>query len=1755
MKKMYLFLAMFLFLGISYAGVARSDTSPKQQLTPEQLKVAMSNPFMTKSMAVKLGLITPKPVQNHEKVSLSKSFKGKTAHGYIIYDDNIEDVGVASFDLSVPEAVTVLYPEADGLSACAGSVVDGQMYCYLYEASLFGSIPISFVKINMTSGAVEEIADYGEMTILFSDMTYDYVTQKMYYISNISATQAELGTVSLVDGTTATIGAMSSMSTLACDKSGQLYGIGLDGKLYKINKADAGLTAIGATGETPKYIQSMDFDRDSNELYWAGCNASEDGFLSTVNTTTGVATRVGILGGNAEVTALSIPFTPAPNGAPEAATNLVVTPGASGAMSAVISFNTPSTAVGGGTLAPISKVEVFRGETLVKTFSSPAHGSAQTFTDTPTEAALYMYKVVATNATGAGLPAMKSVFVGEDKAGAPTNVVLTKNGTVATINWVAPTTGLNGGWFDAPAMTYTVRRMPDNVVVAANITATTCTETLAVLGNYHYTVQSKTMVGPGGIGTSNVLVIGNSLTPPYTGLNDQADFALWTVIDANSDGKTWTWGSAATYSYHSTNAANDWLISPPIQLVSGKSYRIKYSIKSSVLYPENIEIKIGKGATAAAQTTLLQKHEGILLPAFTEQSVMYTPTENSNFNIGFRAYSDADKFNLSVGNVIIEELVPNDLMALTIKGDATIPVGTETKYVVTIKNNGSATQSSYSIKLVKEDGTQLTTKAFTTSIAANATLECEVPYTSTVAQDVKVFGQVVLTGDQSPTNDRTPAGIDVSFKNGYVVTGKVIDPLGANVQDATVKVSKVLNYEVKTAADGTFSIPSVIEGTDYTLSINKTGFAAYSSTFSVNGGNVDLGTLQLADKALTPRTVVAVDNSSNVKITWEEGSPTDIYRYDDGVCAGQLGFETGTVKSVMGSVHRTPTVLTNMSWWTVGTEEAGGPHNTINLYVLDLSPTGAPTSTVLFSKMAHPNTDDQWNTFEFTTPINCPRGFMIAVSYEGFAGIGRDAGTSTEWPFVPNANYYAGDYTSGTFTVLGTSMPYNFLIRAEGMPSKGGEATEYTYAKSIVKSNDVNNSELVISGNSIEPVVAAGYPENNIMAAKSFAGYKVYRFLQENEANQESWTELTANPLTVLEYTDNTWSSAPQGAYKYGVKGVYSNNVMSSPGISNMIAKGMSTAITVNVATNTPTNEANGAAVVITNKDGNAEHVYQGTVANGKVVFNNVWKGKYDLSITLAGFNGFTKTDLDWSVNSTYEVGPYTLTEIVIAPYNLEIIETGIATERVFNWNVNNNIEDDFESITDFEINPRGECGWGYIDADGSATYGFQGVQFPGVGSPMAFIAFNPTTTVPPIDSPGLVAHSGTKFLASFAAETPSNKDYFISPELAFASEFTFSFWAKTYMSDYGLERMRVAYSTTGNQAADFSNGLTAGNYVEVPVDAWTKYTFTVPASAKYVTVQCLSNDAFVFMLDDVFIGKGDSKAFTKYEVYLDGNKVGETTNTTTYTFTNLTQGNHVAGVKSVYTSETTELQTVSFNVTGTVNKYKVTYNTPENGTLKVLNGTVNVASGTLIEEGTKLTIEATPNAGYEVKTLTANGANIVNNSVTVGNAAVDIFAEFAMKQYTVTVTQAPNGVITVKKGTVVINSGDKVNHGTEITIVAIPASSAFKLAHITINGNALAAGVNKYKVMEDVTVSASFEPVGVIDVDSKINLSLYPNPVKDILHVEGEYQSLEIYDVNGRLILTADGEATVNVSNLTKGTYIIKAKNNDKVGTYKIIK
>ena len=74
---------------------------------------------------------------------------------------------------------------------------------------------------------------------------------------------------------------------------------------------------------------------------------------------------------------------------------------------------------------------------------------------------------------------------------------------------------------------------------------------------------------------------------------------------------------------------------------------------------------------------------------------------------------------------------------------------------------------------------------------------------------------------------------------------------------------------------------------------------------------------------------------------------------------------------------------------------------------------------------------------------------------------------------------------------------------------------------------------------------------------------------------------------------------------------------------------------------------------------------------------------------------------------------------------------------------------------------------------------------------------------------------------------------------------------------------------------------------------------------------------------------------------------------------------------------------------------------------------------------------------------------------------------------------------------------------------------------------------------------------------ESIIEISLYPNPVSDILNISGNTTelSITIYDILGKQVMRSRIFNSLDVSSLTDGIYLVELSNSQKTTTRKLIK
>lgn len=349
--------------------------------------------------------------------------------------------------------------------------------------------------------------------------------------------------------------------------------------------------------------------------------------------------------------------------APDSVTNLTAASDGSN-LKATITFKAPTKALDGTELTAIGKIEVYRGETLVKTIDSPAPGSVQTVTDESPVAGTNTYRVVPYSTDGSsGEEAKVSVWVGKDVPKSVTGLKLTRTDDgKAALSWNTPT-GVNGGVINPDEVTYTVTRFPDNVVVSKDGHETTLTDAVASDKSniYYYTVKPFNGELEGEAATSGKMYLGKSYEVPYSESFDSAPTETYTIIDANNDGATWVWNEQvkAMTNKYAWNSADDWLLSPTLKLESGWAYNLSFGAASSSDNADQIEklsVSYGKGGDVSSFKEIWPTTE-IHGQTYKMMSRNFDVREDGDYQVGFHLTSDMIKWGVWVDSVQVKKFV------------------------------------------------------------------------------------------------------------------------------------------------------------------------------------------------------------------------------------------------------------------------------------------------------------------------------------------------------------------------------------------------------------------------------------------------------------------------------------------------------------------------------------------------------------------------------------------------------------------------------------------------------------------------------------------------------------------------------------------------------------------------------------------------------------------------------------------------------------------------------------------------------------------------------------------------------------------------------------------------------------------------------------------------------------------------------------------------------------------------------------------
>ena len=675
---------------------AKATVTMKAQNKPERTKGAKGlNVLQHKQAAGPFREANMKKMAGRKAAGIKKAASFEAANIPTLYGgvtfQNVWSEGNTPYGIyNVTSSQTDIVVE--GPKASYGGVLVDGVYYAVDGFSFWGMVFVTISAYDVESGEMIGSYDGAVENMTYGGMAYDATTGNVYGIgltADGSAMQLAKYEFSESACTVTPIAALEgNWNSIACDSQGQLYGISYAGvtsgddfevtesHLNKIDKTTGAVTLIGETGALPKYLSSATIDTKTDRMFWNVCAPDETSCLCEVDLTTGAATELFEYAQGDEIMGMYVPAPAAEAGAPAECQNVSVNFPEDN-LAGTVTLTTPSTNFDGSAGSGELIVTVMANGEQVGT-AETTYGKAVTVDVDLTlmGAGMYDFTIFASNEVGEGPKTkVKKVWVGADTPEATTATLTYANGNME-VSWLPVTASVNGGYFDAANLTYTVKRA-DGSVAAEGLTTTTFTEAVAepaTLTSYYYVVEAVCGELVSAPAQTNTVVLG-AIVPPYS-CDFESGIDGWTILDANGDGKTWMESQGAIrVSYNSSLDMDDWLITPPVKLEAGKAYNVSFQAKSNgTSFPERIEVKYGKANTAEGMTETLVPATDLTTGEWVDFAQMLDPEEDGTYYIGFHGISDADMFYLWLDNFQIEAgvsaLAPGLATNLTATPDA-----------------------------------------------------------------------------------------------------------------------------------------------------------------------------------------------------------------------------------------------------------------------------------------------------------------------------------------------------------------------------------------------------------------------------------------------------------------------------------------------------------------------------------------------------------------------------------------------------------------------------------------------------------------------------------------------------------------------------------------------------------------------------------------------------------------------------------------------------------------------------------------------------------------------------------------------------------------------------------------------------------------------------------------------------------------------------------------------------------------------------
>lgn len=486
--------------------------------------------------------------------------------------------------------------------------------------------------------------------------------------------------------------------------------------------------------------------------------------------------------------------------APGEATDIVITPAAMGALSATIAFKAPTkTYDGQATLTEaLTKIEVKRGDDVVKTFGETQPGAQLSFVDDTPENGENTYTIIAYAGNAAGEEASATAWIGIDEPEDVTNVKLVDTGSAFQLTWNAPTTtvGLHGGYFDPSALKYTIYT-PLGEAMSSQQQATTyldnTTQNSGAQRLLYYYVSAVSAGGEGWAIPSNYVIAGTPDALPFEesfaggGLDNQlwwldgngrSSFVVSYMEAQDNDGGCAQYVSDSGTEYGELNTRKLTLAGTehPMLLFHHRAkpgIHAKLTVQAYVNFDHVVTLKTIDYSTLTGDNDW--RSEVIDLSSLKDSRYVSLSFRGQNSNTAEYIYLD---------HIAVRDMQAHDL-GITLLPPSVLRLGNDNEVKAVVENRGSEPQDSYAVNLLARGKVVATLQG--SDLASNSTDTLTFNYRPLVTEteDIPLQVEVVAADDMNESNNKSET-VTVKIQ---VPTYPAVDNLTAEADGSSVDLA------------------------------------------------------------------------------------------------------------------------------------------------------------------------------------------------------------------------------------------------------------------------------------------------------------------------------------------------------------------------------------------------------------------------------------------------------------------------------------------------------------------------------------------------------------------------------------------------------------------------------------------------------------------------------------------------------------------------------------------------------------------------------------------------------------------------------------------------------------------------------------------------------------------------------------------------------------------------------------------------------